>query len=95
MKKYAIIALCLVLTLLLLTGCRSRQDTGSTSDPTVRPTVELPTSTTETPTAGPTEASTAPTMRTEPSTSESGASDATGGSDMSRIRPNGNIRTTR
>ena len=95
MKKYAIMALCLVLTLLVLTGCRGRQDTGATSAPTVMPTVELPTSTTETPTAGPTEPSTAPTKSTEPSTGASDATTDTNGTDMSRIRPNGNVPRTR
>ncbi len=79
MKKYIAIALTLVLTAALFAGCRSRNDTGSTSAPTVMPTVELPTrESTETPTAGPTEASSMPTVSTTPMDTEStGGSDAT------------------
>lgn len=55
MKKYAILALTLVLSAVLLAGCRNRNNNAdATSDPTILPTVEMPT-------MAPTEETTVPT----------------------------------
>lgn len=55
MKRYGIIAIVFVLTAAMLSGCRGRNDNmDNTSEPTVMPTVEMPTS-------APTEATAAPT----------------------------------
>lgn len=94
MKKYTILALTLVLTATLFTGCRNRNNGNTaTSNPTIMPTVEMPTiATTETPT----EVSTMPVPETHPTTEThgdvNGATDATGttdatdNSDMARGR---------
>lgn len=87
MKKYIAIALTLVLTATVFSGCRRQMDTTATTAPTIKPTVELPTrESTETPTAGPTEPSTMPTTATAPMDTEgTGSSDATmipGSTDM-------------
>lgn len=58
MKKYTILALVLVLTVCLFTGCRSRRnDMTPTSMPTILPTTEM----TSAPTTAPTQASSVPT----------------------------------
>lgn len=64
MKKYTILALALVLSMGLFTGCRSRKnDMTPTSMPTVMPTTEMTTA----PTTMPTQPTTAPTTATQPS----------------------------
>lgn len=64
MKKYTALTLVLVLTACLFTGCRSRNNMGHTSAPTVMPTTEMTTA----PTTMPTQATTVPTTAaTEPS----------------------------
>ena len=76
MKKYIALVLIIVLTATAFAGCRSKNDTGSTTAPTVLPTIERPTKEpTETPTVGPTEASTAPTVTM--GTEETGSTDET------------------
>lgn len=65
MKKYTTLALTLVLTACLFTGCRSRRnDMTPTGMPTIMPTTEMTTA----PTTMPTQATTVPTTNaTEPS----------------------------
>lgn len=61
MKKYAFLALTLVLTAALLVGCGcTNRNVGNTSAPTVLPTNEEVWDTTETPTRATTEAATTP-----------------------------------
>lgn len=72
MKRYSIIALVFVLTATVLAGCRGRNDNmGATSEPTIMPTVEMPTmAPTEETTVPTTEATTMPTESTAPSETE-------------------------
>lgn len=79
MKKYGILALTLVLTAAVLTGCRGRNDMGgNTSEPTIMPTVEMPTRETTVPT---TEATVMPTEASAPSETETVGEDGFVGSD--------------
>lgn len=83
MKKYGIFALTLVLTASVLTGCRSKNDmNGNTSEPTIMPTVEMPTRETTVPTSAPTtEATVMPTDASDPSETETVGEDGFVGSD--------------
>lgn len=59
MKKYTILALCLVLTASLFVGCRSKKpDMTPTSLPTVAPTTQATTTPTTAPTTAPSTAAT-------------------------------------
>lgn len=76
MKKNIAIALALVLTATLFTGCRRRNDSGQDTMPTILPTVM--------PTIAPTTETTAPpatTQATEPTRQTEGSQDETAGSD--------------
>lgn len=103
MKKYTILALILVLTASLFTGCRNKDgNPGDTSTPTAMPTVEMPTmDTTQAPTESTTEATVMPTTGSEPTgetndgtTNTTDATETTNANDMARGRsrqriPNG------
>lgn len=68
MKKYASVALALVLTATLFTGCRmTSDDSQNTSAPTILPTTTAPTMTSTAPSTAPstTPSTSAPTMPSE------------------------------
>lgn len=71
MKRYCIPLLVFVLTAAVLTGCRGRNDNmAGTSEPTIMPTIEMPT-------VAPTEATTIPTTEAATLPSEPTAESAT------------------